>query len=279
VNPFDERWNYVPFSKNERNKLDYLRLTEEDRRNTVINYIQDSSGCTAEDIVNNQKLIGRVKIFRILKELKKEEIITAQVSLKDKRKSLLFINQKNYLVSVPMELDEIDRLLNPIFSKCIERLSAIAPDDKWRDPKGRYHGRDDYNYAVISLLIPIEIIINMIIQIYNRKAFDWSEQIRDRESLDRLHMNCFLRIHGFQRRFNDMVDKTLKKNPELRENSLEVLFTFPPGTFQESVGYIMEYGMLKVSKSLLKYLAKISGNDSQLLHNKKRKKFDILEIK
>jgi hypothetical protein len=119
----------------------------------------------------------------------------------------------------------------------------------------------------------------MIIQIYNRKAFDWSEQIRDRESLDRLHMNCFLRIHGFQRRFTDMVDKALKKNPELREVVLEVIFTFPPGTFQESVAYIREYGMLKVSKSLLRYLAKISGNDSQLLHYRKRKKFDVLELK
>jgi hypothetical protein len=277
VNPFDQRWNYVPFLKIRPNKLEYLTLTEEDRRKSVIDYIRENSGCTAEDIVNNQKLIGRVKIFRILKELKKEAIIKTQVSLKDKRKSLLFINQKNYLVSVPAELDEIDRLLNPIFSKCLEWVSAIAPDDKWRDPKGRYHAAIDYTINISSVSIPVQIIINMINQIYNKKAFDWSAQIKDKESLDRLHMNCFITIHGFQRKLIDFLDKTIK-NTQVKAEVLDGTLTFPPGTFEESVVNIAEYGMLKESRQLLKYLAKISGNDSGLLHNKKRKRIPIIEI-
>jgi hypothetical protein len=176
-----------------------------------------------------------------------------------------------------MELDEIYRLLNPIFSKCFERVSAIAPDDEWRDPKGRYHDPMDYTLSIASVSIPIQIIINLINQIYNKKAFYWSARIKDKESLDRLHMSCFIRIHAFQRKLIDIFDKTLK-NSRVKKEVLDGNLTYPPGTFEESVVYIAEYGMLKESRQLLKYLAKISGNDSGLLHNKKRKSIPFIDF-
>jgi hypothetical protein len=176
-----------------------------------------------------------------------------------------------------MELDEIDRLLNPIFSVCLEWVSTIAPDDEWRDPKGRYHAAVDYRLGIASVSIPLQIIINSINQIYNKKAFYWSAQIKDKESLDRLHMSCFIRIHAFQRKLIDILDKTIK-NSQVKEDVLDGTLTFPPGTFEESVVNIAEYGMLKESRKLLKYLAKISGNDSELLHNKKRKSIHFIDF-
>ena len=57
------------------------------------------------------------------------------------------------------------------------------------------------------------------------------------------------------------------KDPELRQKILGDTLGFPTPDFETSVVNISEMGMLNTAKPLLKYLAKISGNDSVLLHN------------
>jgi hypothetical protein len=242
-------------------------LTEEKRREIVINYLSNNAGCTAEDIVNGQKTIGRVKVFKILRDLKKEEIINSRVSLEDKRKILLFINGDIPLIAIPRELDEIEKLLNPILTDLLKDLMPFALDSKMRDSKGRYHSSEDYRYNFVHSIVPIQIIIDLIDHIYSKKAFDWSSHIKDKESLDRLHMSCFLRIHEFQRKLTNIVDKTITKNAELRENILEDTLGYPTPDFGTAVLEISEMGMLKTAKPLLQFLAKISGNYSILLHD------------
>jgi Tfp pilus assembly ATPase PilU len=65
-------------------------INEETRRRLVIDFIDRNQGCTAEDIVNGQDKIGRVKVFRILKDLKKENVVHTDSSEKNKRNKKAF---------------------------------------------------------------------------------------------------------------------------------------------------------------------------------------------
>jgi hypothetical protein len=72
-----------------------LTLDEKTRRDTIIDYIGKHQGCTAEDIVNGSKLSGRIKTFRLIKDLKKENVILTDISQNNRRnKKLLFHFQR-----------------------------------------------------------------------------------------------------------------------------------------------------------------------------------------
>lgn len=58
---------------------------DESRRDAIINFIEKHQGCTAEDIVEGDKMSGRVKTFRILKDLKKEKLVREEKSNTNKR--------------------------------------------------------------------------------------------------------------------------------------------------------------------------------------------------
>ena len=50
---------------------DTITVGEQSRLDAITNFIGKHQGCTAEDIVREDKTSGRVKTFKILKELKK----------------------------------------------------------------------------------------------------------------------------------------------------------------------------------------------------------------
>jgi hypothetical protein len=92
-------------------------MNEETRRRLVIDFIDRNQGCTVEDIVNGQDKIGRVKVFRILKDLKEENVVLTDSSEKNKRNKRLFLNASNPLVSFPKEIKEFKKMLYEIFER------------------------------------------------------------------------------------------------------------------------------------------------------------------
>jgi Tfp pilus assembly ATPase PilU len=81
-------------------------MNEERRRRIVIDFIDRNQGCTAEDIVNGQNKIGRVKVFRLIKDLKKENVILTDISRNNRRNKRLFLNEANPLTSFPKEIKD-----------------------------------------------------------------------------------------------------------------------------------------------------------------------------
>jgi hypothetical protein len=94
-----------------------ITIDENKRRNAIINYVDNHQGCTAEDIVRENKQCGRVKTFRILKYLKKRNVICEEKSDKNKRDKKLFLNETNPLISFPKEVNEFRSVLSELFRK------------------------------------------------------------------------------------------------------------------------------------------------------------------
>jgi hypothetical protein len=152
-----------------------VMLNEQDREKSVIDFIGSHQGCTAEDIVKGNKDSGRVKTFRILKDLKKRNVIREEKSDTNKRDKKLFLNETNPLVSFPKEVNEFKEYLYELFEN--------ARSYRW------WHIGDEVYYPDGELLRQCFSLFFEYLNINNYRAFViWPDTIKDKETLSKLYM-------------------------------------------------------------------------------------------
>jgi hypothetical protein len=158
-----------------------ITIDENKRRDAIINYIDNNQGCTAEDIVKENKQSGRGKTFRILRDLKKENVIREKKSDTNKRDKKLFLNKINPLVSFPREVKEFKDHLYPLFEKAqYLRLS-------W--------GRKKEVYPSAELLGECFCLFFEFLSLNNYRAFVlWPDTIKDKETRSKLYMLFYLEM-------------------------------------------------------------------------------------
>src|SRR5918995_5007651 len=150
-------------------------LDEQAREKFIINYIDSHQGCTAEDIVKENKQSGRVKTFRILKDLKKLDVIQEGKSDTNKRNKKLFLNETNPLVSFPKEVKE--------FKEHLYRLFSEAQDYRW------WNYEDEVYCPSDALLRDCFSLFFEYLNINNYRAFViWPNTIKDKDTLSKLYM-------------------------------------------------------------------------------------------
>jgi hypothetical protein len=103
------------------NEKPFTIIDEHTRRKLVIDYVSMHLGCTTEDVVKalgktstgqtkglGKITIGREKIFKILKYLKKENAITEEIKKSNRKSKCLYTNNDHPLVFVPNELEKFE---------------------------------------------------------------------------------------------------------------------------------------------------------------------------
>jgi hypothetical protein len=172
-------------------------LNEQKRQRSIIDFISSHQGCRAEDIVEGNKQSGRVKTFRILKDLKKRNIIREKQSDTNKRDKKLFLNETNPLVSFPKEVNQFKEYLYGLFRR--------AQLYRWWDYEEEVYCPDD------SLLRECFSLFFEYLSINNYRAFViWPNTINDKETLGKLYALFY--------------SEMIKLNLELREKYQPVEF-------------------------------------------------------
>ena len=143
----------------------------------VINFIANNPGCITEDVVRGMEIgrfkIGRVKVFRILNDLKNENIVFEEISDKNRKNKKLFLNNSNLLVSVPQELETFEE----VYFKLIDRLKREFDN---REDINRYFPRSKKYRVFTNVMSIYEHIIKSFLV---NATYLWPNTISDTESL------------------------------------------------------------------------------------------------
>ena len=90
----------------------------------IIDFILNNPGCTAECIMKNElekpeeeREIGRKRLFTILKKLKRKKVIMEKKSHKKARNKMLYVREDNALYTVSKELKEFEKLYPSLLKK------------------------------------------------------------------------------------------------------------------------------------------------------------------
>src|SRR2546430_2864103 len=186
---------------NKRERHEIRTIDEQQRRQVVIDYISEHKGCTAEDIVKGQTIVGRGKVFRILPDLKKEGVVIPEQSAKNRRDIKLFLKDDHPFVSLPRELKEFKKYFYPLIDRAIKLRIGYSKERL---------------FPSFDVLAKCLVIFFELMRMSNYRALlIWSRQIKDAETLSKL----------FKIFYSEMANLHLevieKFRPVLQENGLE----------------------------------------------------------
>ena len=140
----------------------------------VIDFILNNPGCTAEFIMKNklekpeeEREIGRKRLFTILRNLKRKKVIMEKKSHKKARNKMLYVREDNPLYTVSKELKEFEKLYPNLLEKVKENL-----DDQ--------------------LIYDTTLFLFDTMRVYTlRSAMVWSGTIEDKFTKDLLNFTIF----------------------------------------------------------------------------------------
>lgn len=235
---------------------DFEMLDEQKRRWRVINFIANNPGCIAEDVVRGMEIgrfkIGRVKVFRILNDLKNENIVFEEISDKNRKNKKLFLNNSNLLVSVPQELETFEE----VYFKLIDRLKREFDN---REDTNRYFPRSKKYRVFTNVMSIYEHIIKSFLV---NATYLWPNTISDTESLSKLYSTLFARLSQMYLRLANTNRAVLKEYDAINFMFINNASKIRPRHKKSLIDSCKEFGSAKEMELVLHVADRISSRVS-----------------
>ncbi len=237
---------------------------EEKSREIVIDFIQNKSGCIAEDILRGQNRIGRKKLFRILFDLKNENVITEGEKPKPKaRNKPLLVNGANPLTVILNELEEFEKIYYLILEKTVDvcnkkRTDAIsASEQDVREPP-----YIDLLSAMSLMWQPFNIFVELL-KMYLIRMIIWSKVIQDKYLISKLYSMIFAKFAHIEARSYQIMTSRISEEviSDTIRSSYAILQRNITQQLKEHTQILKKYSMEKEAKELLDFLDGINASE------------------
>ena len=111
-------------------KLENPNITNDKRRNAIIEYLTNNPGCTKEDLVRGViNTSSKKTTLKILNELEREKLITIEKEKPNSRAYKLFLRNEHILIVLNKQIrdfnEEFKKLLQKI-EDCYTRINFIT---------------------------------------------------------------------------------------------------------------------------------------------------------
>jgi hypothetical protein len=183
----------------------------------IVDFILNNPGCTAEFIMKNElekaeeeREIGRRRLFTILKKLKRKKVIMEKKSHKKARNKMLYVREDNPLYTVSKELKEFEELYPSLLKKVKGELEGWQSGKRLLKPKySQYHGEP--LYVAYELIFDTTLFLFDTMRLYTlRLAMVWSRTIEDKYTKELLNFTIFSKLYQMQIKISETVgDVTL----------------------------------------------------------------------
>ena len=183
----------------------------------IVDFILNNPGCTAEFIMKNElekaeeeREIGRRRLFTILKKLKRKKVIMDKKSHKKARNKMFYVREDNPLYTVSKELKEFEELYPSLLKKVKGELEGWQSGKRLLKPKySQYHGEP--LYVAYELIFDTTLFLFDTMRLYMlRLAMVWSRTIEDKYTKELLNFTIFSKLYQMQIKISETVgDVTL----------------------------------------------------------------------
>jgi hypothetical protein len=227
-------------------------MNNQQRRNTLIEFIRKHPGCTKEKIVKQEAIqISRVTVFKLLEELKNEGIVDEVMEKGNSRDHKLFVNTSNLLVIVPKELEEFEKAFFPLFEKAKREF-------QYRAKKSKFNSSEFSSiYQLISQ--PLFMFYQVVNSYYIRSLMLWPTIILEEDALKNLYTIVFTKIANMQSRISEILRSLNTPNMNVGlEAAMLRRMLYATEKMMISYDIFTKFGMQKEMESLLDSLWKIN---------------------
>lgn len=240
-------------------------LTEKEKR--IFDFVKNNDGTSKQAVVDhfkNNKMYSRVPVFRGIETLVKYRMLMVKVDNKNSQVHHLYINNQNLIASVQEDIALIQQSLCNLMSKSTQIYDELEKRVK-RNTNNSESIRRMGNIDLKTTSFIVRYFWHLISTYAWYAIFEWPQQIKDTEVLNRLYLTVFQKM---QEVLNDIekyvpfgvtekAEKTESKLPKYIQIYLRFQADELKGHFHEN-GLDVEFDMLmdtlwKIGdKSLLK---------------------------
>ena len=217
-----------------------MKEINDERRKVITDYIRDNQGCTIESVVHDPVVsskASRVKVYKIINELKTSDILSNNKEKANSRNSRLFVNESNLILRVNEEITafaaDYSLYLVSITHEC-EKLKNFQYASSYKHPN---YPRTpaDYVYAASWPLTEF-------IRLYLLKAvLLWPRKSKEENIRAQLHSILFSRV-------NDMLTELARTHESIKSLGIRAEFngySYGPGNLDSKmIRQFFLYGLI-----------------------------------
>jgi hypothetical protein len=168
----------------------------------VFKCIKEKPGQSKQDVVNSlnlespQKGLSRNPIFKAIRSLRERGMIVQRPDPSNVQRHLLYINKDNLIIQVEKEIKDFKKSFLNLIKRADEEYKKkleLTDDEIKNSRRPDVDLAEFYSAGVADNLIKI---FKQLITNYSLKAiFEWREEIKDLESLNRLYLTVFQNLN------------------------------------------------------------------------------------
>lgn len=264
-------------------------INERKRRRIIIDFIINNQYCIVEDIVRGVKEnIGRKKVFKIMKDLKREHIVLTKRAKPTSRSIPLFVNTNNPLVIVPRELDKFENEFTLFLDNLVNqnRISIIALNTEigmkineykkyFKTRRNAKLTRDEFDYCMedvelhtsmeelsirLSTFVKAMEILNELSRVYSiRSMVDWPRRIKDKESLNELLSVVSDKLDYLRIQLREKISPIFGSFFDIHNNDIETISNSSID-LEEITEYYSYFGLEKEVEPVLVHIRQVRGD-------------------
>ena len=163
----------------------------------VFECIEEKPGQSKQEIVNslvNKSInsLSRGPVFKAFKSLDKRGMIVEKPDTSNVQKHLLYVNRENLIIQVEQEIKNFKKTYLKLIKRAdieYKKKLELTEDELKKSSRPELDLSESYSEGVANGLVKI---FKQFVTNYSLKAiFEWREEIKDIESLNRLYLTVF----------------------------------------------------------------------------------------
>ena len=180
------------------------------RRDAIIIFLRNNPGCSKEDLVRGvNNIVSKKPVEKILKELKKEDIIKIEKEKPNSRAYKLFLNSGNILLVLDNQL----RDFNEEFKKFIQKIEAVIPELTLLPFTNKENRDNNLRMILFYEQLPLFILKYLMQCLLLKTMIVWPKIIRKEEIINKLNSLVFTEISNIVSDYSNFYNiKLLKSN-------------------------------------------------------------------
>ncbi len=192
-------------------QLNNNELTNEKRREKIIEFLKYNQGCNKEELVRGvTNIVSKKTVYKILAQLIYENLVRVEKSKPNSRSYKLFLDSENLTILIPYELKQFQKY----FIEFVHKLYKIKFNDS---------SKDNIEIELLKTRSPMFLYSTLIQSCILLSVYYWPKQINNKENLQKLISEVFIIVSSILVSLNDIISKEKTKKDNLKQD--EIIFS------------------------------------------------------
>ena len=190
-------------------RLENHDITNNERRDEILNFLENNPRCSKEDLVRGVKnIVSKKTVIKILNELKEEGLVEIKKDKPNSRGYKLFLRSENILIVLDKQIKDF----NEEFKKLLDKIEAVIPELILLPFTNKENINKNFIMIILYEQLPLFILKYLMQCLLLKSIVIWPKTIQKEEIRNKLNSLVFTEISKITSQYSNFYNTKLSKN-------------------------------------------------------------------